>query len=167
MGAANLPGNFMHDVRFAFRTIIQHPAFSTVVVLTLALGIGVNTAIFSLVNAILLRPLGFPHSEELVRIWDRSLPYGGFVELHGRLRNMEVATYAHESGFNLTLNGEASRVVADATSSNLFSVLQVKPMLGRDFIPEDKTGRHVIISYSLWQNQFSGDPRIIGRNIIL
>lgn len=157
----------MHDVRFAFRTIIQHPGFSIVVVLTLALGIGVNTAIFSLVNAILLRPLGFPHSEELVRIWDRSLPYGGFVALHERLRNMEVATYAHESGFNLTLNGEASRVVADAISSNLFSVLQVKPMLGRDFIPQDVTGRHVIISHSLWQNQFAGDPRIIGRQVIL
>ncbi|PYP92198.1 MAG: hypothetical protein DMG65_05205 [Candidatus Angelobacter sp. Gp1-AA117] len=167
MGAANLLGNFLHDVRFAFRTIIQHPAFSTVVVLTLALGIGVNTAIFSLVNAILLRPLGFPHSEELVKIWDRSLPYGGFVSLHERLRSFEAATYAHESGFNLTLNGEASRVVADGISTNLFSVLQVKPMLGRDFIPEDKTGRHAIISHSLWQNQFAGDPRILGRHIIL
>lgn len=167
MAAANLPGNLMHDVRFAFRTIIQHPAFSTVVVLTLALGIGVNTAIFSLVNAILLRPLGFPHSEELVRIWDRSLTYGNFIALQERMKTIDVATYAHESGFNLTLNGEASRVVADGISSNLFSVLQVKPLLGRDFIPQDASGGHVIISHSLWQNQFAGDPRIIGRQIIL
>ena len=168
MGAANFPGNFSHDVRFAFRTIVHHPAFTTVVVLTLALGIGVNTAIFSLVNAILLRPLAFPYSEQLVRIWDRSLPYGGFVALHERLRSLEVATYGYESGFNLTLNGAASRVVADGISSNLFSVLQVKPMLGRDFRPDDPTtGRHVIISHSLWQNQFAGDPKIVGRHIIL
>src|SRR5947209_5884366 len=165
MGAANLLGNFLHDVRFAFRTILQHPAFSTVVILTLALGIGVNTAIFSLVNAILLRPLAFPHAEQLVRIWDSSLPQGCFVPLHERLRNMEVATYAHESGFNLSLNGTARRLVADATSSNLFSVLQVKPMLGRDFTPQDATaGRHVIISHSLWQEQFAGDPRMVGRH---
>jgi len=79
------------------------------------------------------------------------------------------ACYAHESGFNLTNNGETVRVVADGISSNLFSVLGVKPLLGRDFTREDELPgrREVIIGYSLWQSQFGGDRNIIGRNVML
>src|SRR5437764_9178911 len=161
--------NLSHDVRFWIRTCVQHPAFTAIVVLTLALGIGVNTAIFSLVNGVLLRPLPYAHPEQIVKIWDRSLPKGSFAALRERLQTMEVATYAHESGFNLMNNGEAIRVVADGVSGNIFSVVGVSPQLGRDFVLGDEAPglRPAIISHDLWQAQFGGDPRIIGRHIML
>lgn len=157
------------DVRFALRTFASHPAYSAVVVLTLALGIGVNTAIFSAVNGVLLRPLAFDHPDQLVRIWDRSLQKGVFDNLRPRLQSMEIATYARESGFNLTINGESTRVVAGAVSWNLFSLLGVKPQLGRDFgkLDEAHGVYTVIISHNLWQTQFGGDRAIIGKIVVL
>src|SRR5213082_1696039 len=122
------------DLRFAVRMLRKSPGFAAFAVLTLALGIGANTAIFSLVNGVLLRPLPYAHPEQIVKIWDRSLPKGSFAALRERLQTMEVATYAHESGFNLMNNGEAIRVVADGVSGNLFSVLGVSPQLGRNFV---------------------------------
>ncbi len=162
-------GRVFQDIRFALRTMVIHAEFSAVVVLTLAMGIGVNTAIFSLVNGVLLRPLSFDRPNELVKALNRSLPKGGYVALRERLQRLDVACYAHESGFNLTNNGETVRVVADGISSNLFSVLGVKPILGRDFTREDELPgrREVIIGYNLWQSQFGGDRGIIGRNVML
>src|SRR5258707_10200554 len=114
-------GRIFQDVRFALRTMVTHAEFSAVVILTLAMGIGVNTAIFSLVNGVMLRPLSFDHPDQLVKVMNRSLPKGGYAALRERLQRLNVACYAHESGFNLTNNGETIRLVADGISSNLFS----------------------------------------------
>ena len=160
--------NWIHDVRFSLRTLVKCPGFVAVVVLTLALGIGANTAIFSVINSVLLQPLPYPESDRLVRIWDRSIPLGAVVGLQERLRSMEVASYSIEIGFNLSGEGDATRVSGNRISSNFFTVLGSKAALGRVFEPGDEApgkDRLTILSYSLWQTKFGGDPKIVGRTI--
>ena len=160
--------NWVHDLRFTLRTLGKNPGFVVVIVLTLALGIGVNTAIFSVIDGILLRPLPYVQPQRLVRIWDRSIPLGAFVALHERLRDTEVATYTIDVGFNLAGNGEAARVSGNAVSSNFFSLLGAQPYLGRVFQPGDEVpgkSNLAILSYRLWQSRFGSDPNIAGRVI--
>jgi predicted permease len=162
--------NTLLDFRFTIRTLFKNPSFILAVILTLALGIGVNTAIFSLINGILLRPLPFAEPDRLVRIWDRSLPLGGVAALHDRMQTMEVASYTIDIGLNLSGGGEATRINGNGVSSNLFSMLGVSPALGRIFREGDeKPGQDesAILSYSLWQTKFKSDPNIIGRTITL
>ncbi|HEV2963795.1 MAG TPA: ABC transporter permease [Candidatus Angelobacter sp.] len=160
---------FSQDFRFVMRTLAKRPWFTAMVVLTLALGIGANTAIFSLVNGILLQPLPYPNSDRLVKIWDRSLSEGSFIALRERSQAMEIATYSHDSGFNLSGNGDVVRLVANGVSGNLFSMLGVKPLLGRDFtIGEERPGeKPVILSYDLWKTKFGGDANVIEKTIML
>lgn len=157
------------DLSFVIRSLVKRPWFTAVVVGTLALGIGVNTAIFSLVNGIILQPLPYPNSEQLVKIWDRSVWQGGFAALRERSQTMEIATYSHDSGFNLNVNGESVRLVANGVSGNLFSMLGVKPFLGRIFTMQEETPGQtpVILSYELWKTRFNSDRNVIERNITL
>jgi putative ABC transport system permease protein len=157
------------DLRFAFRTLVKSPGFAAVVIITLALGIGVNTAIFSLVNGILLRPLPYPEPEQLVNAsYTGPLPQGAVIGFQQRSKTMELAAYSLGTGFNLSGDGTAVHINGTETTSNLFSLLGVNPLLGRTFHPGDELpgqDRLAILSYGLWQTRFGGSPTAVGRSI--
>jgi putative ABC transport system permease protein len=176
------------DIRFALRSLLAHPAFTAVIVATLALGIGANTAIFSVVNAALLRPLPFRDAERLVLIWgDRpasgypqlpvSLP--NFTDLRNRARSfddMAVWTSFNESRFSLTgacgtaSTCEPEKVQYAIVSSNLFSVLGARPAVGEGFLPIDDqpaSVRGVMVSHRLWERRFTGRRSIDRATITL
>lgn len=157
------------DVRYAARTLHKSPGFTAVAVLTLALGIGANTSIFSLVNGILLVPLPFPSPERLVSITG-TYPKGGIVAMRDQVRAMDVAAYYQGHEFNLTGFGQPVRLTGTLVSAEFFSVLGARPELGRTFLPgEDIPGQdnYVILSHTLWQQRFGGNPTIVGRSIQL
>ncbi len=158
---------FIQDVRYGLRILWKAPGFTVVAVLTLALGIGGNTAIFSLVDGILLVPLPYSKPEQLVSV-RASYPRGAFVALRAQARTMDVATYAEGHEFNLTRAGEPVRLAGTMVSAELFSVLGARPELGRTFASgEDSAGQdnYVILSHALWQERFGGDKSIVGRAI--
>jgi putative ABC transport system permease protein len=159
----------IQDVRYALRITRRHPGFSAVAVLTLALGIGANTAIFSLVNGILLRPLPYPEPERLVSVTG-TYPRGAFVEMRAWTRTMRVAAYAEGHDLILAGLGEPIRLTGTLISAELLSVLGARPALGRTFRPgEDMAGRDndVILSHAVWEQRFARDPAIVGRSITL
>src|SRR5438093_4677682 len=142
------PLSSMNDLKFAFRQLLKNPGFAAVAVLTLALGIGANTAMFSVVNAILLRPLPFTDPERLVMVFERGLrgSHKGWVSapLLGEWREQttvfEGLAARGFGGFILTGKGQPENITGSRLSANIFSLLGIKPMLGRDFLPEDPTG---------------------------
>lgn len=157
------------DIRYGFRILWKSPAFAAVAVLTLALGIGANTAIFSLVNGILLVPLPYPHPEQLLSI-HATYPPGGLAAMREQVHTIDVGGYSEGHELNLTGEGESVRLRATAVSAELFSILEVLPELGRTFIRgEDHAGQDnlVILSHALWQERFGSDKSIIGRSIAL
>jgi putative ABC transport system permease protein len=166
------------DLRYALRMLLKSPGFSIIAIITLALGIGANSAIFSVINTVLLQPLPFPQPEQLAAIW-ASAPQrpGNNHEVHSYLdfvdlrdRNHTFASMTAYTGAS-TIFGEgddAAEVEGLAATSDIFDVLKTQPMLGRRFNREDdKPGaaRVVILGYRLWQKQFGGDPKIVGREI--
>jgi putative ABC transport system permease protein len=160
---------FLQDLRYGARTLRKNPGFTLIAVLTLALGIGANTAIFSLVNGILLRPLPYPHPEQLVGLTGY-YPKGGLAAMREQVRTMDVAGYVEGYEFNLTGLGEPVRLTGTLVSANLFSVLGTAPELGRPFSAgEDLAGQnnYVMVSHTLWQRKFASDPAVIGRSISL
>jgi putative ABC transport system permease protein len=168
------------DLRYALRALRKDPGFTAVAVLTMALGIGANTAIFSVVQNVLLRPLPYPQPESLVEIWNTyppMLPQGGLSPgdyADWRRQNASFSSmgaYAQIStGFNLTGEGDAQRVLAGYASSDLFPMLGVQMTAGRTFLPEeDQTGNApvVILTFRLWHSHFGGDPGVVGRTVAL
>jgi len=159
----------LQDVRFGLRQLRKSIGFTAVAAFTLALGIGANTAIFSLVSGILLRPLPHPHPTELVSITG-TYPKGAFVAMREQIHTMNVGAYAEGHEFNLTHLGEPVRLSGTAVSAELMSVLGTRAELGRTFVPgEDAPGRdnYVVLSHDLWAQRFASDPSIIGRSIEL
>jgi putative ABC transport system permease protein len=159
----------LQDIRYGLRLLWKSPGFTVVAALTLALGIGANTAIFSLVDGILLVPLPFSKPEQLVSV-NGTYPRGGFVAMRSQIHTMDVATYAEGHEFNLTGLGEPVRLTGAMVSAELFSVLGSSPELGRTFYPgEDAAGQdnYVILSHALWQQRFESDPSIVGRSVEL
>jgi predicted permease len=159
--------SLLQDVRYALRQLRKSPSFTVVAVLTLALGIGANTAIFSLVDGILLVPLPYSKPEQLVSVTG-TYPRGGFVAMRGQVHTMDVATYAEGHEFNLSGLGEPVRLTGTLVSAELFSVLGARPELGRAFYRgEDAAGQdnYVVLSHALWQQRFGGDASVIGRAI--
>ena len=157
------------DIRYAVRQLRKSLGFTTVAAFTLALGIGANTAIFSLVSGILLQPLPYPRSSELVSVTG-DYPKGAFAAMRGQVHTMEVAAYAEGHEFNLSHVGNPVRLTGTAVSAELFSILGARPELGRSFSSGDDApgeDRYVILSHGLWEQRFSGDPSIIGRSIEL
>jgi putative ABC transport system permease protein len=157
----------LQDLRYGLRLLWKSPGFTAAAVLTLALGIGANTAIFSLVNGILLVPLPYSKPEQLVTVTG-TYPRGAFVAMREQVQTMDVATYAEGHEFNLTGLGEPVRLTGTLVSAELFSVLGARPELGRVFHPgEDAAGQdsYVILSHTVWQEQFGSDPNILGRVI--
>ena len=159
------------DLRYGARALRKNPGFTLVAVLTLALGIGANSAIFSLVNAVLLRPLPFAQPGDLVSLSEHNwYPQGGFVAMRTTLHTVDVAAYLAGVEFNLTGQDEAERLTGTKVSANFFSLLGVQAELGRIFqLGEDQPGKDskVILSHTLWQNKFHSDPGVIGRQIML
>ena len=170
-------GETYRDLKYASRTLRKHPGFAAVVVITLALGIGANTAIFSFVNAVILNPLPFPDSDRLV-VMSQTNPEGNeisvsllnFQDWQARARSFEEFGGVCFTTFNLTGVGTPQHLPGQAVTLNYFSVLGVQPQLGRIFSPEeDKFGapRTALISDSLWRTAFGADPNILGRTIKL
>ncbi len=159
----------IQDLKYGLRMLAKNPGFTAVAVITLALGIGANTAIFSLVNGVLLQPLPFAEPDRLVSITD-SYPQGALVAMNAILRSMEVAGYSDSQELNLTGLGDPVRLHGTAVSASFFSLLGVRPELGRIFLPgEDQPDKDniVILSHALWQHKFGGDPSVIGRSVTL
>ncbi len=173
----------MNDLKFACRQLLKNPGFSAVAVLTLALGIGANTAIFSIVNGVLLKPLPYSDPEQLVTVWERS-PQRGIEQervsgpnyLDWRAQNSVFSEMAASPGwegvddFNLVLRDSAVKVVASYTSASLFTTLGTRPLLGRALLPEEdqKQGnRAAVLSFGLWQRIFNGDSNILGQTLTL
>jgi predicted permease len=160
----------VQDAHYGLRTLRKAPGFTAVVVLTLALGIGANTAIFSLVDGVLLRALPFPHADRLVSVTAGTYPKGAFAEMRKRIRTMDVGAYSEGYELNLSGLGDPVRLNGTVVSAELFSVLGAAPEMGRTFSPgEDMSGRNrfVLLSHSLWQRRFGGDPNILGHAIEL
>ena len=171
----------MNDLKFAFRQLLKNPGFTVVAVLTVALGIGANTAIFSFVNAILLRPLPYKDADRLVVIYENYPANGWFysavaaplLEVWRKQSTVFEGLGARRwSSVSLTLTGPGSPEILTGidVSANVFRLLGVKPSLGRDFLPEEETfGKHhvVLLSHEFWQQRFGGDTNIIGRSITL
>ncbi|MEK6410066.1 MAG: ABC transporter permease [Acidobacteriota bacterium] len=167
------------DARYALRMLRKNPAFTAIVVITLALGIGVNTAIFSLVDGILLRPLPYEQPDRLVRLvqsqrqlgldaWN--LSQASFAALRDNTHSLEAVAAYSTSGANLTGDGDPERVSLGTVSADFFKVLGIPPVLGRAFrAGEDTPGNNgvCVISFGFWQRRFSGDPNIIGRSLNL
>src|SRR5438552_595504 len=172
--------NILQDVRYSIRTLSKNPGFAVVAVLTLALGIGANTAIFSVVENVLLRPLPYPQPENLVQIWNTYPPQvprgalspGDYADWREQNASFsEMGAYVQLSqGFNLTGEGEPQRVLGSYASAGLFPMLGIRLAAGRYFIAEeDRAGSSpvVILSHHLWQSRFGGDAAVIGRTIKL
>ena len=177
----------MNDLRYAIRSLLRTPGFAIVAVLTLAIGIGANTAMFTVANAVLWRPLPYPHPEQLVQIWETN-PLKHWTEAPASPANFAdwqkqsrafsgIAGYfgTRERGLGnldtfLTGWGEPLQLKVCAVTGNLFDVLQVKPLLGRTFVNDETfegKGRVAVLSYGLWRSVFAGDPNIVGRSIPL
>jgi len=169
----------MNDLKFAFRQLVKNPGFTAVAVLTLALGIGANTAIFSFVNAVLLRPLPYRDPDRLIMVFETRATDGSSKEpvaapMLGEWRRQSsmfegLAARGGDS-FNLSGRGPAEALTGTRVSANMFSLFGLRPELGRDFLPEEETyGKHrvVLLSHELWQRRFGGDASIIGQSIVL
>ncbi len=159
----------IQDIRFALRQLRKSLGFTAVAAFTLALGIGANTAIFSLVSGILLQPLPYPRPSELVSVTG-DYPKGAFAAMREQVHTMEVAAYAEGHEFNLSHVGNPVRLTGTAVSAEFFSVLGSRPELGRTFSSgEDAPGsdRYVILSHDLWVQRFSSDTSIVGKTIEL
>jgi len=165
------------DVRYAFRTLRRNPGFAIVVLLTLALGIGANAAIFSVVNGVLLRPLPFRDADRLMVIWgdlkrpglnDIPASAGEYVDYRDRSHAFEQVSAYDTVGFNLTGGGEPERVEGAVVTTTFFSLLGASAQAGRTFVAgEDQPGRDdvVVLSHSLWTRRFSANPAIVGQTI--
>ncbi len=172
-----LEDEMFQDLRYGARMLLKSPGFTAAAVLSLALGIGANTAIFSVVNAVMIRPLPYDRPDQIMRLWTTQpergavrLPFSApdFVDLKEQNRVFTDMAVFRGWPFILTGAGEPLSVFGHRVSAGFFTVLGVKPLLGRGFLyEEDSPGndRVVIISYGLWQSHFAADPGIIGRSL--
>ena len=168
----------VHDVRYALRMIARRPALSTIIVLTLALGIGANTAIFSLVNTVLLKPVPYRDPERLVSLREQQIERGvtrpvnpaNFFDWRARSTSFEDVGWSRDGMFALTGDGEPESIIGYRFSHNMLTVFGVQPALGRNFTVEEDTAggaKVVILSDKLWRRRYGADPHILGRTLTL
>jgi putative ABC transport system permease protein len=166
------------DVRYALRSLAKAPSFTVIAVLTLALGIGANTAIFTIVYGVLIRPLPFPQPERLVQLAEKYKDETGDMSLTSselKRLNQYNALFEHmagftEVGYNLAVGNSAEHLRGMPVDADYFRVLGVQPSLGRDFVEADNAGdgqRVAIVTYGLWMRRLGGDPHQIGQTILL
>jgi putative ABC transport system permease protein len=173
-------GTIGQDIKYGARMLLKSPSLSIVATIALALGIGANTAIFSVVNAVMLRPLPFPNSEALMSVFERdqtrgivrgSYSYPNFFDLRDQNHVFEHIAAYHDSDFILTGHGEPVRISGGVATADLFSVLGTAPVLGRTFLPdEDKpteTGRVVVLSQRFFASRFNSDASVLNQQITL
>src|SRR5437660_470343 len=177
-GKINIFADLWQDLRYGLRSLLKNPSFTIIAVIALALGIGANSAIFSVVNAILLRPLPYKNPEQLVMVWENATHLGfpkntpspaNFLDWRQQTTVFESMAAFAERSFNLTGVGEPERLDGRRVSANLFGLLGVRPIIGRTFVPqEDQPGTKVVLlNESLWKRRFGGDPNVIGRALTL
>ncbi len=167
----------LQDLRYAVRMLLRSPGFTAVAVLTLALGIGANTAIFSIANAVLFRPLPFPHSDRLVYLAESFLhgsgspiAYANFLDWQRQAKSFEHMAVHRGTDFTVSGVDGAERIQGEQISAEFFTTLGVRALRGRDFLPsDDRQGAApvALIGYGLWQRRFGGDPSIVGKTIPL
>jgi len=165
------------DLRYGIRTLLKKPGFTFIAIITLALGIGANTAIFSVVNAVLLRALPYRDADKLVIVWEKSQRNDQNVANPANFMDWREQNHVftdmgaiYDITASLTGDGEPEEIPAQLATANLFSTLGVEPILGRAFSPDDgkpDQPRVVVLSYGLWQRRFGGDPNIVGRKLNL
>jgi putative ABC transport system permease protein len=166
------------DLRFGFRRLIKTPGFALIAILSLALGIGANTAVFSLVNLILFRPLPVADSEKVVSVSAvgrngeiAAFSYPNYLDFRDRNEVLSGLLGSRFTYMSLSRNGNNERVWGNLVSGNYFDVLGVKPALGRTFLPEEDKTRlsHpvVVISHSLWQTRFGAGPSVIDNDVLI
>jgi putative ABC transport system permease protein len=168
---------FMQDLRYGIRVLRRSPGFAAAAVLTLALGIGANTAIFTIVDAVLLRPLPFSDPDRLVTVGDRNadgnssnVGYLTLAEWRERSRTFEAFALMRSWQPTLFVNGEAERLPAVRVSWNYFDMMRVRPVLGRTFTADEDRPDHwrvVLLSDALWRRRFAADPGVVGRAIVM
>ena len=165
------------DVRYALRALAQQRVFACVAVLTLALGVGANTAIFSVVNAMLLQPLPYPDADRLVLVWtttgsgQSAAAWPEYLDWRAQSRSFEEMAVARHQSVTLVGDAEPERVTGAFVSATLFDLVGARPELGRTFQPEETepttTQPVAVISHGLWTRRFGGDPAILGRTLVL
>lgn len=168
---------FLQDIRYALRMLAQSPGFTSIAILTLALGIGANTALFSVVNGVLLNPLPYPQPDRLVALYSRtstfaqsSISYPNFLDWQRNNRSLASIAAYRSDDFNLTGAGEPERVRTEMISADFFSTLGVTPLMGRDFTTQDDhagAAPVVILSEGFWKRKLGGSPQILGQPITL
>ena len=179
MWSLNSIETLIQDLRYGARMLLKNPGFTLIAVITLGLGIGANTAIFSVVNAVLMLPLPYPNPAELVLIrrlnktdgaQSQSISYPDFQDW--KTQNSvfaDLATFRQHS-FSLAVGSDLEQIYAATVSANFFAMLGVNAQRGRTFLPAEETsagGRVAILSYAQWQNRFGGDEKLVGRQIKL
>lgn len=177
-GKGRIMGDILQDLKYAIRTAAQQPGFTAVVLLTLAIGIGANTAIFSVLHAVVLKPLPYPEPDRLFMVWegqkdgdDFNMGYPTFADWRAQSKSIEAM--AAISYWNPTLSppgSEPESIEGASVSADFFRALGIAPMLGRDFTAQDdqpNSVRIAILSYGLWQRRFGGDPNVIGKPIMV
>ena len=170
----------LQDLRYAARALRKSPGFTLVAALTLALGVGANTAIFSVVNAVMLRPLPFAEPDRLVRIWESNVERGwptfavshpNFLDFRAQADSFESMAAINNAGFTMTSNGEAEIVLGLQVTATFLPTLKIAPALGRNFLDEeDRPGgntRVVLLGDGFWRRAFGADPSVVGRTITL
>src|ERR1041384_1472410 len=172
-------GLIMNDIRFAARNLLKRPGFTIIVVLTLALGIGANAAVFSVINAVLLRPLPYRDADRVVTLWQNNTKSGiaqnnvspaNFIDWSEQSNSFEAIAGVAPFGLSMAGDGEPERFTAWLVTSGFFQVAGAEPLIGRTFTGEDYVpGNHrvVVLAHRLWQRRFGGDTSVIGRKITL
>ncbi|HEY6270373.1 MAG TPA: ABC transporter permease, partial [Terriglobales bacterium] len=169
--------SLLQDLRYGLRVLVKAPTFASIAILTLALGIGANTAMFSVVNGVLLNPLPFAKPRQLVSLFEKipnfengSISYPNFVDWRGMNRTFSNMAAYRSTGFNLTGAGEPEHLHGEMISAGFFEILGVTPQMGRTFTAEeDRRGANptVMLTEGFWKRKFASDPHIIGKTLTL
>jgi hypothetical protein len=169
--------SFWQDVRYGLRMLAKNPAFTVIAVLTLALGIGANTALFSVVNGVLLKRIPFPNPDQLYAVYDasptfdlNSISYPNFIDWHKQNHSFAKLAAFRTENYNLTGAGEPERLHAHMISEEFFAAYGINPVLGRNFRPEEDqpgAGPVAILGDGLWKRKFASSPDVLGKSITL
>ena len=169
-------GDLLQDVRYGIRTLLKSPGFTLVAVIALALGIGANTAMFGVVNAVLLRPVPYPQPDRLLKLYSStrfrqgSVSYLNFLDWQRSSRSFEEMAAYRTDNFNLTGQANPERLRGAMASARVFAVLGTRPMVGRTFADEDdrrEAAPVAVVTSALWKTRFGGEPAVLGRRITL
>ena len=169
------------DLKYAVRMLVKAPTFAIIAVLTLALGIGANSAIFSVVDTVLLRPLPFKNPDQIAMVWGRYAndsgavrgnvhSYPDYMDMRDQSQSFSAMAAYTRTAATLALADDAQYLEGVAITPEVFDVLGVPPLLGRGFTQEDaknETDRVVVLTYPLWKSAFGGDPKIVGQQVML